>query len=149
MITESYADLVRKQLGQRQAKLAAATSIVRRIINEHTLFDDRVLGSPLRVPPLRWKEDRSKECVWLDLLDREGATIGPSRIADMSDRAAVVGSALLQFTDGMNGGTLLAIQMDPPNILGFDTAPLNVPEIGSAIVDLQQYKTALEINRDS
>jgi hypothetical protein len=147
MSTESYADIVREQLGQRRAKLAAVTSIVHRIINRHTLFDDTILGSPLRVLSLRWKEDRPRERVWLDLLDREGAPIGPSRIADMSDRAAVVGSALLQFTDGMNGGTLLTVQMDPSNILGFDTAPLGVSEIGSAIVDLYQYEAALNLRQ--
>ena len=63
MSADSYADKVRDQLGKRQAKLAAATSIVRRIINEHTLFDDTELGSPMRVPSIRWKEDRPRESV--------------------------------------------------------------------------------------
>lgn len=55
-----------------------------------------------------------------------------------------VGAIALQLDDGDRNYTTFTVTVDPPNVLGYDGAPLAPSQIEGVVDDMRRYQAVLE-----
>jgi hypothetical protein len=143
-MSESYTDSVRLQLLEREAKVEIAIGMLQQIVRRYSYFEDGSEGNPLALRSAPWKGDEPGAFVYLDLRSGDDKAI-PQADVDPNDKAAAVNFATFELSyDGYKPTkTVMTIETLPPNIVGFDGAPLATDQLDGALADLQYYANAL------
>lgn len=140
----SYVDGARVSARERRLKIAEIVDTLGRIVSGHATFGERTDREPprLAIPPVQWA---STVTARLELFDPDGRPVyGIGSLAVTPERAAAVTTAsFFMKADEEVEERVMTIQTSPPQVTGFDGAPLSPAEIDGAVDDMHRYEQAL------
>lgn len=149
MSVESYVDSVRPRLAERAKKVRTVVDMLGRIVRNHATFDHASQGSPMETPSVQWDQGRPNEQVWLSLFDQDGKEISQADAEAKESREQAVGSAAFRLMDDNPDRTafldvmVMTIEVEPPNVRGYDGNPLTSSQLDGAIADMQRYEVLI------
>lgn len=150
MSTESYVDSIRHQVTERNEKARMVVDVLRGIIRDHAIFDHDSEGNPMGTPSAFWDQERPREVAWLRLYNSDSGQIEEAAVADRRDDkefAVSCASFVVCELDADLDDEVMTIETLPPNVRGYDGAPLNSSQLDGAIADLRRYEGALKAGR--
>jgi len=143
-ISGNYAESVERLLFPRKELVERAIATMQGIVAVHLELDDTGEGKQARTRRAPLKRDMPEKTAWFDLFSRSGERLKKEDIAEVGSVEQAVGSAALQYARGGESATVFTVQVDPPNVFGFDGAPLAMDRIGEVIGCMIHHKAALD-----
>lgn len=142
-MSESYIDSVRPDLLERQQKVETAIGVLRRIVRNHAFFEDDE-PNYMTLRTVTWDASAPGTEAYVSTHGHDGTDIKETDVQDKNTKEYSVLSADLNLqVDDADVLTAMTVTVQPPNVLGFDGAPLPNQQLEGAIADLERYEAAL------
>jgi hypothetical protein len=145
MSHESYTDSIIDSAIRREGRVRTAIDLVRGIVRSHIAYDPAgpdPENQPLATTEAEWSDDPAG-IAWIQLLDADGTALARGDLPPGKESETFT-HAEFMVTRGADAVASFTVQTRPPNVFGYDRAPMPTYQIGGVIADLQNFQRSLE-----